>query len=48
MHLKNMCQVQDDVVNCNTIQDEKCEQETVGYTTQNKCTKWPRFIAQIV
>ncbi len=35
-------QVEDDVVDCNTIQEEKCEQETVGYATQNKCTKWPR------
>ncbi len=36
-------QVEDDVVDCNTIQEEKCEQETVGYATQNKCTKWPRW-----
>jgi len=35
-------EVEDDVVDCNTIQDEKCEEETVGYTTQKKCTKWPR------
>jgi hypothetical protein len=35
-------QVEDDVVDCNTIQEEKCEQETVGYATQNKCTKGPR------
>ena len=27
---------------CNTVQDEKCEDETVGYTTTKKCQKWPR------
>jgi len=35
-------EVEDDVVECNTIQDEKCEDETVGYTTTKKCQKWPR------
>ena len=41
-----LLQVEDDVVDCNTIQDEKCEAETIGYTTQNKCTKWPRYIEE--
>lgn len=35
-------QVTDDIVNCVTVEDEKCEDETVGYTTQTKCEKWPR------
>ncbi len=35
-------QVTDDVVDCVTVEDEKCEDETVGYTTQTKCEKWPR------
>jgi len=35
-------EVEDDVVECNTVQDEKCEDETVGYTTTKKCQKWPR------
>ena len=30
------------MVECNTVQDEKCEDETVGYTTTKKCQKWPR------
>lgn len=34
--------VTDDVVECNTVQDEKCEDVTQGYTTEQKCTKWPR------
>merc|ERR1711992_90221 len=34
--------VSDDVVECETIQDEKCEDVTQGYTTEQKCTKWPR------
>ncbi|QQP50679.1 Uncharacterized protein FKW44_011778 [Caligus rogercresseyi] len=33
--------VEDDVVNCETIQEEKCEDVTQGYTTEQKCTKWP-------
>ena len=34
--------VEDDVVECNDVQDEKCEDVTQGYTTEQKCTKWPR------
>ena len=30
------------MVECNTVEDEKCEDETVGYTTTKKCQKWPR------
>lgn len=33
--------VKDDVVVCETIQEEKCEDVTQGYTTEKKCTKWP-------
>ena len=33
--------VEDDVVNCETIQEEKCEDVTQGYSTERKCTKWP-------
>ena len=29
------------MVNCETIQEEKCEDVTQGYTTEQKCTKWP-------
>jgi len=34
--------VEDDVVECVDVQDEKCEDVTQGYTTEQKCTKWPR------
>ncbi|QQP50694.1 Uncharacterized protein FKW44_011798, partial [Caligus rogercresseyi] len=34
--------VEDDVVSCETIQEEKCEDVTQGYTTEQKCTKWPK------
>lgn len=34
-------EVKDDVVECETIQEEKCEDVTQGYTTEEKCTKWP-------
>merc|ERR1711962_212776 len=39
--------VEDDVVECETIQDEKCEDETSGYTTLTKCTKWPREVCSV-
>merc|ERR1712168_1181223 len=32
----------DEVVECETIQDEKCQDETSGYTSFTKCSKWPR------
>merc|ERR1712223_403787 len=31
----------EDRVECETIQEEKCEDVTQGYTTEQKCTKWP-------
>merc|ERR1711936_1418817 len=33
--------VDEDRVECETIQEEKCEDVTQGYTTEQKCTKWP-------
>ena len=34
--------VEDDVVDCQIVEDTKCEDITNGYQTENKCTKWPR------
>merc|ERR1712223_1274886 len=34
--------VEDDVVECKEVFDEKCEDVTQGYTTEQKCSKWPR------
>jgi len=39
--------VEDDVVSCETIQDEKCADETAGYTTFTKCSKWPREVCSV-
>jgi len=33
--------VDEDTVECETISEEKCEDVTQGYTTEQKCTKWP-------
>ena len=33
--------VTEDTVECETISEEKCEDITQGYTTEQKCTKWP-------
>jgi len=39
--------VQDDVVECETIVEEKCEDETSGYTTNTKCSKWPKEVCRV-
>jgi len=39
--------VEDDVVSCTTVQDEKCADETSGYTTFTKCSKWPREVCSV-
>jgi len=39
--------VSDDVVSCTTVQDEKCADETSGYTTFTKCSKWPREVCSV-
>jgi len=39
--------VNDDVVECTTVQDEKCDDQTSGYTTFTKCTKWPREVCSV-
>merc|ERR1719466_247104 len=39
--------VEDDVVECTTVQDEKCADETSGYTTFTKCSKWPREVCSV-
>jgi len=39
--------VTDDVVSCETVVEEKCEDETSGYTTNTKCSKWPREVCSV-
>jgi len=39
--------VEDDVVECRTENEEKCEDETSGYTTSTKCTKWPKEVCSV-
>merc|ERR1719495_1304722 len=39
--------VDDDVVDCQTVNEEKCADETTGYTTSTKCTKWPREVCSV-
>merc|ERR1711972_654049 len=31
---------------CETVQEEKCEDVTQGYTTEKKCTKWPKQVCK--
>ena len=38
---------QDDVAECRTEVEEKCEDETSGYTTNTKCSKWPREVCNV-
>jgi len=35
-------EVDDDVVDCQELQEEKCRDVVFGYTTQTKCQKFPR------
>ena len=37
-----LTQVTDDVPECRTVVEEKCEENTSGYTTNTKCSNWPR------
>jgi len=39
--------VTDDVVECTTVHEEKCEDETSGYTTNTKCSKWPKEVCNV-
>merc|ERR1712013_819331 len=39
--------VEDDVVECKTEVEEKCEDETSGYTTNTKCSKWPKEVCTV-
>ena len=43
----NTMQVMDDVVECSTKLEEKCTDETAGYTTNTKCLKWPREVCRV-
>ena len=40
-------EVEDDVVECETVVEEKCEDETSGYTTNTKCSKWPKEVCSV-
>jgi len=39
--------VVDDVVACETVVEEKCQDETSGYTTNTKCSKWPKEVCSV-
>merc|ERR1719391_1027559 len=39
--------VVDDVVDCKTVVEEKCADETSGYTTNTKCSKWPKEVCSV-
>jgi len=39
--------VEDDIVECKTEIEEKCEDETSGYTTNTKCSKWPKEVCSV-
>jgi len=44
---KEVHDVEDDVVECKTEVEEKCEDETSGYTTKTKCSKWPKEVCTV-
>jgi len=40
-------QVEDDVAECKTVEEEKCEEVKEGYTTVTKCDKWPKEVCTL-
>ena len=32
----------DDIPNCQTVVEERCKENTSGYTNNVECSKWPR------
>merc|ERR1711934_57292 len=39
--------VQDDIVECESIFEEKCEDNTSGYTTTTECKEWPKEVCRV-
>ena len=37
-------EVEDDVVECEMVQEEKCEEITQGYTTESRCRNFPKKV----
>merc|ERR1712200_216557 len=37
----------DDVPECQTVYEEKCHGEVKGYTTEEKCSKWPKEVCDL-
>merc|ERR1712098_721073 len=37
----------DDVVACETVVEEKCQDNTSGYTTTTDCSKWPKEVCKV-
>ena len=40
-------EVTDDVVECKTEQEEKCEEKTQGYNTVIDCQTWPKEVCTV-
>ena len=38
--------IDDDVVACETVVEEKCEEEIPSYTTNTKCSKGPKEVSK--
>jgi hypothetical protein len=39
--------VEDDVAQCKTVEEEKCDEVKEGFTTELKCDKWPREVCTL-
>jgi len=39
--------VTDDVVECETVKEEKCENVVSGYTSEQKCSVWPKEVCNV-
>ena len=47
IQLKIYFKVEDQVPHCETIYEERCENEALGYTTEVKCDTWPKEVCNI-
>jgi hypothetical protein len=39
--------VEDDVAQCKTVEEERCNDVKQGYTTELQCDKWPREVCTV-
>jgi len=44
---QHLHQVEEDVTECNMVEEKKCKEVVKGYTTEEQCTSWPRNVCSV-